>query len=98
LPSDGGVKSAPPGKERDRGEVKALACKAVEGCVVRESIMVIFDSRWMKFGRKGGKGKFLGVNVMAKSVEGERLEGGCLAADEERFFFDRGSIAIVAQQ
>lgn len=52
----------------------------------------------MKFGRKGGKGKFLGVNVMAKSVEGERLEGGCLAADEERFFFDRGSIAIVAQQ
>ena len=36
---EGGVKSpAPPGKEREAGEVKALACWAVEGWVVRESI------------------------------------------------------------
>lgn len=36
---EGGVKSpAPPGKDRDAGEVKALACWAVEGWVVRESI------------------------------------------------------------
>lgn len=37
--SEGGVKSpAPPGKDRELGAVKALACCAVEGCVVKESI------------------------------------------------------------
>jgi hypothetical protein len=37
---DGGVKSpAPPGKDNDAGEVKALACCAVDGCVVSESML-----------------------------------------------------------
>lgn len=30
---------APPGNERDAGEVNALACRAVAGWVVRESMM-----------------------------------------------------------
>lgn len=41
---EGGVKSAvpaTPGKERDEGEVKARACCALDGWVVRESIMKI---------------------------------------------------------
>lgn len=38
--SEGGVKSpAPPGKEREAGDVKARACCALEGWVVRESIV-----------------------------------------------------------
>jgi hypothetical protein len=38
---DGGVNSpAPPGKDSDAGPVKALACSAVLGCVVSESIVV----------------------------------------------------------
>jgi hypothetical protein len=43
LFSKGGVRSpaGTPGKESDWGEVKALACWAVEGCVVRDSM--IFD-------------------------------------------------------
>lgn len=37
---EGGVRSpAPPGKEREDGEVKARACCALEGWVVRESMM-----------------------------------------------------------
>ena len=41
--SDGGGVSAaaPPGKERDEGEVKALACWAVDGCVVSVSMFQI---------------------------------------------------------
>ena len=40
--SDGGVNSpAPPGKDKEAGEVKAVACCAVDGCVVRVSILAI---------------------------------------------------------
>lgn len=38
--SEGGVKSpAPPGNDNEAGEVKAVACCAVDGCVVRVSIL-----------------------------------------------------------
>jgi hypothetical protein len=41
LASDGGVRSpAPPGKESEAGEVKALACIAVEGWEFRDSLRV----------------------------------------------------------
>ena len=40
--SEGGVNSpAPPGKDKEAGEVKAVACCAVDGCVVRVSILAI---------------------------------------------------------
>lgn len=40
---DGGVRSpAPPGNERDAGEVKAFACCAFEGWVVRLSMIAVF--------------------------------------------------------
>ena len=40
--SEGGVSSpAPPGKDKEAGEVKAVACCAVDGCVVRVSILAI---------------------------------------------------------
>ena len=40
LSEDGGVISpAPPGNDSEAGEVKALACCAVEGCVVSDSMM-----------------------------------------------------------
>lgn len=32
---------APPGYDKDVGAVKALACSAVDGCVVSESIFTI---------------------------------------------------------
>lgn len=38
--SEGGVKSpAPPGNDNEAGEVKAVACSAVDGWVVRVSIL-----------------------------------------------------------
>ena len=40
--SEGGVNSpAPPGKDKEAGEVKAVACCAVDGCVVRVSILAV---------------------------------------------------------
>ena len=42
--SDGGVRSpAPPGNDRDAGEVKALACCAVDGCELSESMLTGFE-------------------------------------------------------
>lgn len=39
---DGGVKSpAPPGKDKDAGDVNAFACCAVDGWVVRESMIAV---------------------------------------------------------
>ena len=38
--SEGGVSSpAPPGKDNEAGEVKAVACCAVDGCVVSVSML-----------------------------------------------------------
>ena len=40
--SEGGVSSpAPPGKDNEAGEVKAVACCAVDGCVVSVSMLAI---------------------------------------------------------
>lgn len=42
LTDEGGVRSpAPPGKESEEGEVNARACCALDGWVVRESILII---------------------------------------------------------
>lgn len=47
---EGGVRSpAPPGKDRDAGEVNALACCAVDGWVVRLSILAMQQRELMGF-------------------------------------------------
>lgn len=46
---EGGVRSpAPPGNDREAGDVKALACCAVDGWVVSDSIVTCEDTQAVK--------------------------------------------------
>ena len=66
--SEGGV--IPPGKDKEAGEVKAVACCAVEGWVVRVSMLAVLSPLLRLEQRQGGED---GREVFSRQTRGRKV-------------------------